>query len=99
MQARVVLDNSEGLLVPDSKATIKVNNTLNETAVAIPTSAVIFDDNRYFVVLFASQSNIKVREIKILRQTGDTTYVAEGVNEGDKVVTNNQLLIYRSLKE
>lgn len=41
MQARVVLDNSEGLLVPDSKATIKVNNTLNETAVAIPTSAVI----------------------------------------------------------
>lgn len=99
MQARVVLDNSEGLLVPDSKATIKVNNTLNETAVAIPTSAVIFDDNRYFVVLFGSQSNIKVREIKILRQTGDTTYVAEGVNEGDKVVTNNQLLIYRSLKE
>ena len=99
MQARVVLDNSEGLLVPDSKATIKVNNTLNETAVAIPTSAVIFDDNRYFVVLFASQSNIKVREIKILRQTGDTTYVAEGVNEGDKVITNNQLLIYRSLKE
>ncbi len=64
MQARVVLDNSEGLLVPDSKATIKVNNTLNETAVAIPTSAVIFDDNRYFVVLFGSQSNIKVREIK-----------------------------------
>lgn len=99
MQARVVLDNSEGLLVPDSKATIKVNNTLNETAVAIPTSAVIFDDNRYFVVLFGSQSNIKVREIKILRQTGETTYVAEGVNEGDKVVTNNQLLIYRSLKE
>lgn len=98
MQARVVLDNSEGLLVPDSKATIKVNNTLNETAVAIPTSAVIFDDNRYFVVLFGSQSNIKVREIKILRQTGETTYVAEGVNEGDKVVTNNQLLIYRSLK-
>lgn len=50
-------------------------------------------------MLFGSQSNIKVREIKILRQTGETTYVAEGVNEGDKVVTNNQLLIYRSLKE
>ena len=61
----------EGLLVPDSKATIKVNNTLDENcSKAIPTSAVIFDDNRYFVVLFASQSNIKVREIKILRQTG-----------------------------
>ncbi|MDE5429394.1 efflux RND transporter periplasmic adaptor subunit [Elizabethkingia meningoseptica] len=99
MQARVVLDNTQGLLIPDSKATIKVFDTLNETAIAIPSSAVIFDDNRYFVVLFRSQSNIKTREIKILKQTGETTYVADGVKEGDKVVTSNQLLIYKSLKE
>ncbi|MCL1675196.1 efflux RND transporter periplasmic adaptor subunit [Elizabethkingia meningoseptica] len=99
MQARVVLDNTQGLLIPDSKATIKIFDTLNETAIAIPSSAVIFDDNRYFVVLFRSQSNIKIREIKILKQTGETTYVADGVKEGDKVVTSNQLLIYKSLKE
>ncbi|HAY3552345.1 efflux RND transporter periplasmic adaptor subunit [Elizabethkingia meningoseptica] len=99
MQARVVLDNTQGLLIPDSKATIKIFDTLNETAIAIPSSAVIFDDNRYFVVLFRSQSNIKTREIKILKQTGETTYVADGVKEGDKVVTSNQLLIYKSLKE
>lgn len=97
MQARVVLDNSQGLLIPDSKATIKVSKSENTTALAIPSKAVIFDDNRYFVVVYKSQTDIKVKEIKILRQNSETTYISEGVAEGDSIVTNNQLLIYRSL--
>ena len=97
MQARVVLDNTQGLLIPESKATIRVSSAENETALAIPSSAVIFDDNRYFVVTYKSQTDIKVKEIKILKQNSETTYVAEGLSEGETVVTNNQLLIYRSL--
>lgn len=97
MQARVVLDNTQGLLIPESKATIRVSSAENETALAIPSSAVIFDDNRYFVVAYKSQTDIKVKEIKILKQNSETTYVTEGLSEGETVVTNNQLLIYRSL--
>ena len=97
MQARVVLDNTQGLLIPESKATIRVSSAENETALAIPSSAVIFDDNRYFVVAYKSQTDIKVKEIKILKQNSETTYVTEGLFEGETVVTNNQLLIYRSL--
>lgn len=97
MQAKVILDNSQGLLIPDSKATIKLSTTENTTAIAVPSKAVIFDDNRYFVVVFKTRANIKVREVKILKQAGDTTYIAEGLTEGEEVVTNNQLLIYRSL--
>lgn len=97
MQARVVLDNSQGLLIPDSKATIRVSSAENTTALAIPSKAVIFDDNRYFVVVYKSPTDIKVKEIKILKQNSETTYVSQGVAEGDCIVTNNQLLIYRSL--
>lgn len=97
MQARVVLDNTQGLLIPDSKATIKVFNVLNEMALAIPSKAVIFDDNRYFVVVFKSKTEIKIREIKLMKQIGETTYVAEGLSQGEEVITNHQLLIYRSL--
>lgn len=97
MQARVVLDNSQGLLIPDSKAKIKVSKSENTTALAIPSKAVIFDDNRYFVVVYKSQTDIKVKEIKILKQNSETTYISEGVAEGDSIVTTNQLLIYRSL--
>ncbi len=97
MQARVVLDNSQGLLIPDSKATIKVSKSENTTALAIPSKAVIFDDNRYFVVVYKSQTDIKVKELKILKQNSETTYVSEGLSEGESIVTTNQLLIYRSL--
>ena len=97
MQAKVILDNSDGLLIPDSKATIKVTSTDSTTALAVPSTAVIYDDNRYFVVVFKSRTNIKVKEVKILKQVGDVTYISEGVAEGEEVVTNNQLLIYRSL--
>lgn len=97
LQARVVLDNSQGLLIPESKATIKVSSVENQMALAVPSSAVIFDDNRYFVVVFKSASDIKVKEIKILKQTDRLTYIEEGLFEGEKVVTANQLLIYRSL--
>ncbi|MCW3160225.1 efflux RND transporter periplasmic adaptor subunit [Chryseobacterium oryctis] len=97
MQARVVLDNANGLLIPESKATIKVTNFENEMALAIPSKSVIFDDNRSFVVAYKSRTDVKVKEIKVLKQVGNITYVAEGLLEGEQVITNNQLLIYRSL--
>ncbi|MCY0968892.1 efflux RND transporter periplasmic adaptor subunit [Chryseobacterium wangxinyae] len=99
MQARVVLDNAAGLLIPDSKATIKVSKSDSSTAIAVPSKAIIFDDNRSFVVVFKSRTDVKIREIKVLKQLGDITYIAEGLKEGEQVITNNQLLIYRSLNE
>ena len=97
MQARVVLDNQNGLLIPESKATIKVTSSENKTALTVPSKAVIFDDNRSFVVIYKSRTDVKVKEIKVLKQVGDITYVSEGLSEGEQVITNNQLLIYRSL--
>ncbi|MDQ0592736.1 cobalt-zinc-cadmium efflux system membrane fusion protein [Chryseobacterium ginsenosidimutans] len=97
MQARVVLDNANGLLIPESKATIKVTSSENNTALTVPSKAVIFDDNRSFVVIYKSRTDVKVKEIKVLKQVGDITYVSEGLSEGEEVITNNQLLIYRSL--
>ncbi len=97
MQARVVLDNTHGLLIPDSKATIKVSKAEDKTALSIPTQAIIFDNNRNYVVVFKSRTNIKIKEIKVLQQVGETTYLTDGLSEGDQVVMTNQLMIYRSL--
>lgn len=99
MHARVVLENTDGSLVPESKATIKVTSTENNIGLSIPRKALIFDENKYFVVLFKSQNNIKVQEVKVLKQTNDKAFISEGLSENDKVVTHNQLLFYRSLNE
>lgn len=97
MQARVILDNKDGLLIPDSKATIKVLHHSNMQALAIPSDAVIFDQNKYFVLVYKSQNDIKMHEIQPLKQNEDTTYITAGLQEGEKVIVNNKLLIYRAL--
>jgi cobalt-zinc-cadmium efflux system membrane fusion protein len=99
MQARVVLDNANGKLIPESKATIKVFKTDDREAISIPAKALIFDNNKYFVVLFKSQNDVKVQEVTVSSQTDDVAYVSEGISQGDKVLTNNQLLIYRALNQ
>ncbi len=63
----------------------------------VPSKAVIFDDNKSFVVVFKSRTDVKVREVKVQKQVGEVTYIADGLKEGEEVITNNQLLIYRSL--
>lgn len=99
MQARVVLDNANGQLIPESKATIKVFNTDEKTAIGVPTKALIFDNNRYFVVVYKSQSDVKLHEVNISSQTDDVAYISSGISEGDKIVTTNQLLMYRALTQ
>ena len=99
MQARVVLDNTNGELIPESKATIKVSSTENTVAVTIPKNALIFDDNKYFVVLLKPHNQAKIQEVKILKQSGEKAFISEGLSENDVVITENQLLIYRSLNE
>ncbi|MBS1549438.1 MAG: efflux RND transporter periplasmic adaptor subunit [Bacteroidetes bacterium] len=99
MQARVVLNNVQGVLIPESKATIKVLKTEDTTAISIPTKALIFDNNRYFVVVYKSQSDVKVHEVTVSSQTDDQAFISKGLSAGDKVITNNQLLIYRALNQ
>jgi len=99
MQAKVILDNTDGSLIPDSKATIKVKKISGQIGLSVPAEALIFDQNKYFVVVFKSQNNIRMQEVKILQQTENTAFIAEGLSAGDKVVTQNQLMFYRSLTD
>jgi cobalt-zinc-cadmium efflux system membrane fusion protein len=57
----------------------------------------MFDQNKYFVLIYKSQNDIKIREILPIKQNEGTTYMATGLQEGEKVVVNNKLLIYRAL--
>lgn len=97
MQARVVLENTNGELIPESKATIKVYKTEDKMAVSVPSQSIIFDNNKYFVVVYHSQNNVKVKEVTVDRQTDDVAFITSGLKAGDRVITHNQLLIYRAI--
>ncbi len=99
MKARVKLTNSDFLLKPEMPATIKLSYKEGKQMICIPSQAVIFDQSKSFVMIFKDRNNIETRQIEVFRQVGDKTFVASGLHENEKVITQNQLLIYDALND
>ncbi|MEI8278125.1 MAG: efflux RND transporter periplasmic adaptor subunit [Bacteroidota bacterium] len=97
MRVRVTLSNDELLLKPDMFARVIVNNEEGSRSLCIPTSALISQDGKNFVVVYNSKDNVKIAEVNILKTVGAKTYIKDGVSELQKVVTKNQLLIFNQL--
>ncbi len=99
MKARVTLDNPGFMLMPDMRVAIKFSYEEDKSLVAIPSQSIVFDKNKSFVMVFKDRNSIDTRQVEIYRQVGDIAYVASGLNEGEKVLTTNQLLIYDALND
>jgi cobalt-zinc-cadmium efflux system membrane fusion protein len=99
MQARIKLQNPEYMLKPDMNANIKLSYNEGESMIAVPSKAIVFDKSKNFVMIFKDRNNIETRQVEVYRVVGDITYISSGLKEYEKVITNNQLFIYRALNE
>ncbi|MBB4804663.1 cobalt-zinc-cadmium efflux system membrane fusion protein [Flavobacterium nitrogenifigens] len=97
MQARIKLNNPDYMLKPDMNANIKLSFNENQSMIAVPSKAIVFDKSKNFVVVFKDRNNIETRQVEVYRVVGDTTYISSGLKENEKVITNNQLFIYGAL--
>lgn len=100
MQARIKLQNPGYLLKPDMNANIKLSfKEDDKSMIAIPSNAIVFDKSKNFVMVFKDRHNIETRQVEVYRVVGNTTYISSGLKDNEKVITNNQLFIYRALNE
>lgn len=99
LKARIVMPNPELKLKPEMAVDIRLKNNMQHKLVSIPSDALIFDNDRYFVVVEESTENFKIREVSLQGHNNGTTYITSGLSAGDKVVVKNQLLVYNGLKE
>ncbi|MDR0332196.1 MAG: efflux RND transporter periplasmic adaptor subunit [Dysgonamonadaceae bacterium] len=97
LTARIVLPNRDLKLKSEMPVMVKLFNDSEVEMTTIPSEAVIFDNNRYFVVV-ASGNDFSNREITIYTRNNGTTYIANGLQPGEEIVTRNQLLVYNELK-
>lgn len=98
MQVRVKLPNPGFLLKPEMRARIRLSyEEPAQQALAVPAKAVIFDQAKTYVMVYHSRTNIETREVEVLREIGDVSYIGSGVRDNDTVITENQLLIYQAL--
>lgn len=99
LKVRVTLNNKDHQLKPDMFANVVVKYTEPRQLLAVPSKAVIFDKNRYFVMAYNDTCNIATRPIEIYKSTSSYTYIKAGVSEGDKIISKYQLLIYDALND
>jgi cobalt-zinc-cadmium efflux system membrane fusion protein len=97
MKVRIKLSNPKFLLKPEMRASIKLSYNENTSMIAIPSEAVIFDKSKNFVMVFKDRNNIETRQVEVYRQLSNVTFISSGLTEGEKVITENQILIYDAL--
>lgn len=98
LNARINLNNADFKLKPGMQVDITAIENSEQTAISIPTSAIIFDDNQYFVVIYKDDCNLEIRKIKLLTQNNELTYIDKGITTNDKIIAKNQLLIYEKIR-
>lgn len=99
IKIRAVLSNDDFKLKPDMNCTVTLQVPENKKRITIPSSSVIFDKNKYWVMVYKDRKNIETRRIEIHSQLGEKTYVESGLQPGEKVISQNGLLIYDAIND
>ena len=99
MKVRVRIPNASFRLKPEMNATVIVRNTENRKMVAVPSSAIIFDKSKNWVMVFKDRSNIETRKVEVYRQVGGKSFISHGLKPGEKVIAQNGIFIYDALND
>lgn len=99
MQIRIKLNNKDMQLKPEMFATVTLHYNEGNNMIAVPTSSLIFDRSKNYVLVFKDKYNIQVREVEPYKTSGGLAYLSKGLNPGEEVISRNQLLIYNALND
>ncbi|GAB3957202.1 efflux RND transporter periplasmic adaptor subunit [Spirosoma harenae] len=97
MTVRIRLANQGMKLRPEMHATVTLRYDAGGKLATVPSSAIIFDRSKQYVLVFKSRSDIEVREVTVLKSLSDRAYISQGIKPGEKVISKNQLLVYNAL--
>ncbi len=98
LKARIVLENKDFKLKPGMIADIIAFKKTDNNEVAVPTSSIVFFNNKNYVLVYKGDCNIEAREVNILSKKNETTYIKNGLSENEKIITKNQLLIFEEIR-
>jgi membrane fusion protein, heavy metal efflux system len=97
MKVRVALDNPNYLLKPQMFASVTVTNPENKQSLCVSSKSLMFDHSQYYVLLFKSKDDVRITPVQVISSIGDKTYISAGIQEGEKVISSQVVLIYDAL--
>ncbi len=97
MKVRVVISNPNYELKPQMFASIIIANPENTSAISVSSKALIYDNSRYYVVVYKGHGDASITPVEVLNSAGEKTYLKSGVKDGDIVISSQAIQIYGEL--
>ena len=97
MKVRVVIPNESYELKPQMFASILIANPENRQALCVSSKALIYDNSRYYVLVYNGHGDASITPVEVLNTLGDRTYIKSGIKEGDLIIATAAILIYGEL--
>jgi membrane fusion protein, heavy metal efflux system len=99
MKVLVRIPNKDLLLKPEMSASVTLRFSEKQKLIAVPSSSIIFDKSKNWTMVFKDRNNIETRQVRVYSQVGDVTYIAEGLQENEKVISRNGMMVYDALND
>ncbi|MDP4267665.1 MAG: efflux RND transporter periplasmic adaptor subunit [Bacteroidota bacterium] len=99
MKIRIKLNNPDYKLKPGMFTNVFLHFTENIAMNMIPSTSVIFDRSKNYVMVYKGKCNIETREINVFRSVDKSTYVSSGLKTGEMIISRNQLLVYDEIND
>ncbi len=97
VQARVAVDNAEGLLKPEMYARVAILADAKEELPRVPIGALLVDGVKNYVFVERDPGVFEKREVTLAVQTRNHAWVWAGLKAGEKVVSVGALLLSAEL--
>ncbi|MBK0403833.1 efflux RND transporter periplasmic adaptor subunit [Adhaeribacter sp. BT258] len=98
MKVRIKLENPGYELKPEMFANVLVKYQEDKELIAVPATAIIFDQNKTFAMVYRKNCDLAPREVAVYQTVGKTAYLNSGVKAGENVISGHQLLVYDAYK-
>lgn len=98
MRARINIHNPDLLLKPEMFVSGKVKVVQQNSRVSIASKALIFDNDRYYVIV-KEGNRPRIQQVEVAEKMGDRAYISHGLQDNEVVVSSRQLYFYEALKQ
>lgn len=93
LRVRVELPNPDGRLLPGLSAQVSLKGSGGESALRVPTEAVIRTGRRALVIVAEAEGRYRPVEVTLGAESGNSTVILSGLDEGQTIVASGQFLI------
>ncbi|MBS1576654.1 MAG: efflux RND transporter periplasmic adaptor subunit [Bacteroidetes bacterium] len=99
MKVRIRIPNAGKQLKPEMFANILVQNREGKKSVMVPSTAIVSDYGKNYVIIYHDKCNLELKQVEILKTVEGKTYISSGLKGGEQLISENQVLLFNALKD